>query len=846
MGATVIFDPNIILLPVLLVSGLFSLVTGGLLVTRSLFRFRAQVNQSIAMDVELVRVTKKADRPGEQKQAEAWKEEVLVMEKLLEAMASFKRTTNPIKRFFYEAPTIVFEISKPAGSEEILFFISMPKRFRDGIEKQVHSFFPDAVIEKASDYTIFTPGSATAISVLELKKTFALPLRTYKMMGTDSLDEIATAMSKMDTEDEGSVIQLVLAPTGGNEWRKQGKEIAQRMQQGKQLKQAIESPLSSHAAFAKSVAKAVVKETASQATSGMSSSDPNHPKSEDRTVSLTPEEQELVKAIENKSNLPAFRTNIRLLASAKTESRAEELLSHMENAFTQFDYTEVNSFRVKKRKKGKQAAFDYIFRNFDAEHAVLLSSEEVASVFHFPISVTETPKIKWLKAGAAAPPVNIPKEGVPLGYNDYRGTRTDIRLTDDDRRRHLYVVGQTGTGKSYFIEGLAKWDAKAGHGLCFIDPHGDAIESILASIPRERADDVIVFDPSDTGRPIGLNMLEYDPKHPEQKTFVINEMIGIFDQLYDLKSTGGPMFEQYMRNAMLLIMEHPESGSTLMEISRVLADEEFRKMKLSHCTNPIVRDFWTKEAEKAGGDAALANMVPYITSKLTTFISNDIMRPIIAQQESSIDFRGIMDEGKILLVNLSKGKIGEINARLLGMVIVGKLLMAALSRVDIPENERKDFYLYMDEFQNVTTDSIAQILSEARKYRLDLIIVHQFIAQLKEEISKAVFGNVGSMVALRVGPEDAEFLEKQFAPVFTANDLMNVDNRQGFARLLINGEQTKPFNMKTLPSPQGDRQVAEALKELSRLRYGRDAAIVNREILDRVNNFMRVARGLGE
>ncbi|NTW15279.1 MAG: type IV secretion system DNA-binding domain-containing protein [Candidatus Moranbacteria bacterium] len=833
------------LLPLIVLSGLCTILSGGALVARSFMRFRSQVNQSIAMDVELVRVAKPTERSGEQRQAEAWKEEVLVMEKLLEAMALFKRKTNPVKRFFYEAPTIVLEIAKPAGSEEILFFISMPKRFRDGIEKQIHSFFPDAVIEKASDYTIFTPGSFTAVSVLDLKAAPALPLRTYRMMGTDSLDEIATAMSKMDTDVEGAVVQLVLAPVRGSEWRRHGKEVAQRMQQGTRLKQAIESPLASRSSFARSIAKSVVQETASTVTFGTTKTNPNVPSPEKAPVSLTPEEQELIKAIEGKSNLPAFRVNVRLLASASTEERAEQILSHVENAFTQFDNTGVNSFRVKKRKKSRQAAFDYIFRNYDDEHAMLLSTEEVASVFHFPISVTETPKIKWLKAGAAAPPINIPKEGLPLGYNDYRGIRTEIRLTDDDRRRHLYVIGQTGTGKSYFIEGLAKWDARQKHGFCFIDPHGDAIENILASIPRERADDVILFDPSDTERPIGLNMLEFDPKHPEQKTFVINEMIGIFDQLYDLKSTGGPMFEQYMRNAMLLIMEHPESGSTLMEISRVLADEDFRRMKLSHCANPIVRDFWTKEAEKAGGEAALANMVPYITSKLTAFISNDIMRPIIAQQESGVDFRKVMDEGKILLVNLSKGKIGEINARLLGMVIVGKLLMSALSRVDMPESERRDFYLYMDEFQNVTTNSIAQILSEARKYRLDLIIVHQFIGQLKEEISKAVFGNVGSMVALRVGPEDAEFLEKQFAPVFTANDLMNVDNRQGFARLLINGEQSKPFNMKTLPSPSGDREVAAALKELSRLRYGRDANIVNREILSRVNQFVRGTHGLG-
>jgi hypothetical protein len=328
-------------------------------------------------------------------------------------------------------------------------------------------------------------------------------------------------------------------------------------------------------------------------------------------------------------------------------------------------------------------------------------------------------------------------------------------------------------------------------------------------------------------------MMEYDPAHPEQKGFVINEMIGIFDQLYDLKATGGPMFEQYMRNAMLLVMEDPDSGSTLMEIPKVLADEEFRAMKISKCQNPVVVDFWTKEAEKAGGEASLANMVPYITSKLTTFISNDMMRPIIAQQKSTINFRDIMDNKKILLIKLAKGKIGEINARLLGMIMVGKLLMNALARVDIDEDKRVDFYLYIDEFQNFTTNSIAQILSEARKYKLCLILAHQFIGQLKEEISKAVFGNVGSMMVFRVGAEDGEFMEKQFEPTFKRQDLVNVDNRQGFARILINDVLTKPFNMSTYPPTKGDQEVANALKELSRLKFGRDKNIVNREIMER-------------
>ena len=342
-----------------------------------------------------------------------------------------------------------------------------------------------------------------------------------------------------------------------------------------------------------------------------------------------------------------------------------------------------------------------------------------------------------------------------------------IRLSDDDRRRHLYVIGQTGVGKSVMIENLAVEDIKRGKGVCFIDPHGDAVEKILSLIPKGRVDDVIVFDPGDIWRPIGFNILEYDFDKPEQKTFIINEMVGILDRLYDLKTTGGPMFEQYLRNALLLLMEDaPNEPATLVEVPRIFSDAAFRDRKLARITNPVVVDFWEKEATKAG-EAALANMTPYITSKFNNFIANDYVRPIIGQVKSAFNFRQAIDEGKILLVNLSKGRIGDINANLLGMIIVGKILMAALSRVDIEQEKRRDFSLFMDEFQNISTDSIATILSEARKYRLNLVIAHQFIAQLNEKIRDAVFGNVGSMAAFRVGAEDAEFLIKYFAPVFT-------------------------------------------------------------------------------
>ncbi len=423
-------------------------------------------------------------------------------------------------------------------------------------------------------------------------------------------------------------------------------------------------------------------------------------------------------------------------------------------------------------------------------------------------------------------------DGVLLGENVHKADRAEVRMGDEDRMRHFYVIGQTGTGKTALLKNMIIQDIEHGKGVCMIDPHGTDIEDVLANIPSERIDDVIYFDPADTERPMGLNMLEYDPARPEQKTFVINELFSIFQKLYGGNPESmGPIFEQYFRNAAGLVIEDPESGNTLLEVSRVMADAEFRKVKLSRCGNPVVAQFWQEIAGKAGGEATLANIVPYITSKFDVFLANDIMRPIIAQKHSAFDFRRVMDEQKILLVNLSKGRLGDINANLIGLILVGKILMAALSRVDA--TERPDFYLYIDEFQNVTTDSISAILSEARKYRLGLTVAHQFIAQLDERIKDAVFGNVGSMAAFRVGNEDAEFLEPQFAPVFSAADLASIENYNAYIRLLVNGVPERPFNIATLPPSPGTSEVAPKIKELSALKYGRPRAGIEEEIRER-------------
>ena len=824
-----IYNLNLILYPLAGLAATVCFASGFLLVFKSFVSFRGLITRSLNMDLDIVKVSrplKRESQGGEQQQPKSEKELISVMEHLFASLGNIKEKAGLFHRIIYGDAIIALEIANPSENDEISFFVGAPKKFINIVERQIHSFYPKASIEKVKDYNIFFPESFTAASSLRLKDKHHFPVRTYQTLESDPLNNITNVLGKFDEKKEGAAIQLLMKPARGL-WREKGKQVAHKMQQGRRLSDVKSDTILRQSA--RGFSNIVFKKDDQKNKDIF--------KSEKDTIQLTPEEQEIVKKIEGKSGKPGFNANIRLVASALTQERAEVILSELENAFIQYENPGLNSFKVVRENKSraKNIAFDFIFRNFRDDQSFVLSSEEVASIFHFPLFSTETPKISWLKARTASPPSNISKEGITLGFNDYRGVETVIRHADDDRRRHFYIIGQTGTGKSTMIEEMAKQDIKAGKGVCVIDPHGDLVDHILESVPKERAEDVVFFDPADTERPYGLNMLEYNANKPEQKTFVINEMINIFDKLYDLRQTGGPMFEQYMRNAALLVMEHPESGSTLMEIPRVLADEEFRHLKLSHCTNPVVKNFWEKEAEKAGGEAALANMVPYITSKLTQFISNDMMRPIIAQEKSTINFRRAMDNQMIILVNLSKGKIGEINANLLGMIIVGKILIAALSRVDMPEHERKDFYLYIDEFQNFTTDSIAQILSEARKYRLALVIAHQFIAQLKEEISKAVFGNVGSICSFRIGAEDAEFVQKQFEPVFDANDLMNVDNHNCFMKLLIASQVASPFNMKTYTPTAGSKEIAEAIKELSKLKYGRNRDIVNEEILKKAS-----------
>jgi len=733
-------------------------------------------------------------------------DELKTAEQFFSSLTGGIKEADPIKRLLFGNPFFVFEIAVHRIGEEIYFYVACPRSLAQMMEKQILGFWPKAQVQPVTDYNIFNPEGQAVGSIANLAKSPVFSIKPYQEFTTDPLSTITSVFTKLAREGEGAALQILIRPSK------------------RSLKKMAEKIISSILGIKKEkglISEVIFPETKKE----IKPEPPTQP---------TPLQQTQISAISQKAAQPLFDTNLRILASGPTGPRALEILNQLQSSFDQFNSPILNQIKFRKLSGGnlKKLFYRFSFRIFNEKETILFSSGEIASIFHFPSAALLTPFIKWLKARQAPPPPNLPKEGIILGKNIFRGEERIVPILKDDRRRHFYIVGQTGTGKSVLLQEMIRQDIEKGEGVALIDPHGDMAEKILGLIPPGRAEDVIYFNPADFERPLGLNMLEYDPKYPEAKTFVVNELIEIFEKLYNLKAQGfgGPIFEQYMRNSLLLVMEDPESGNTLIEVPRVLSDTSFRKYKLSKCQNIVVKNFWELEAEKAGGEAALANMVPYITSKMNVFIANDLMRPIISQPKSAFNFREIMDEGKILIINLCKGKLGDINSYLLGMIIVGKILISALSRADLPEEKRRDFYLYIDEFHNVTTRTITTVLVEARKYRLAMIFGHQYVGQLDEDTQKAIFGNVGSILAFRVGPDDAKYLVTQFEPIFDENDLVNFDNYNAGLRLLIKGETSKPFNIVTFSPSKGNPEVARLIKEYSRVKYGRDRGLVESEL----------------
>ncbi len=731
------------------------------------------------------------------------------------------------KNKFYGQKHFAFEIVAAKGS--VHFYASVPVSMVDVVQQAVVSAYPSARLEEVSEHNIFSPIgriSGTMGGELTLKEDFAYPIATYQDLKRDALQSVLNALSTLE-KDDGAGIQFLIRPADPS-WRKKAAALAKRKKGGKDNKSKSGAVLD----YAGQLATALSKPPESK--------DPNKP---DEKKELSSVEQAVVEAIEDKTRSPGFEVMIRVIASSNISQRAQSIQNNIVASFALFDAPGKNGFKFTPARDIESFTTAYIMRFFPQENNTnILNAVELATLFHFPDQNNiPTSQLERQASKQVDGPRNIPDDGIMLGYNIFRGAKKRINLSLEDRRRHVYSVGQTGTGKSTFLENLALQDMLNGNGFAFIDPHGDTVENLLAMVPKERTEDVIYFNPSDMEYPLGLNMLEFDD--PDQKDFLIQEAIGMLYKLYDPQRQGiiGPRYEHLFRSAALTVMAGPDGG-TFIDIPKLFSDKNYVNQKLKYVTDQTVLDFWLKEMPGSERSNEFGEVKSWFVSKFGAFLSNQMMRNIIGQTRSAFNLRDIMDNKKILLVNLSKGRTGELNSKLLGMIFVMKFQAAAMSRANIPEADRQDFSLYVDEFQNFSTESFASILSEARKYRLSLIVANQFTTQLTEEIRDAVFGNIGTIVSFRVGTNDAEFLAKYFSPVFDIHDLQRVPNFNTITRMLVGGVPTQPFSMATLSQlGEPNAQLSTALKQLSAAKFGRPRAQVENEIFSRLRTEEPVA-----
>lgn len=695
-----------------------------------------------------------------------------------------------IRKYYDPQVSVSFELVAEPGS--IRFVVAVPKEIVNFIEKQIHGAYPSADISETKDYNIFEKEGEVAYAELRVSGPPYYAIKTYDELKSDGLNAITNSLSKL-ADHEATVIQYVVSPISKS-WINRGKSYIK----------SIEKP----------------------------------PKEGEKQKHV---DSDVLEGVKRKVAKLGLGVVIRVVASSPSADSANMHVENVVGSFQQFSHPHLA--QIKKFSSPFAKYIDYPFEESflyryypKINNQSVLNVEELATIFHFPNKDVQTPSIKWLLFKRSEPPANLPDNGLYVGFSEFRGVKKKIHLQIDDRRRHMYILGQTGTGKSEFMMSLAAQDIIEGRGLAFIDPHGDAVEELLRIIPKERAEDVIYFDPGDPDRPMGLNILEAGSE--QAKHLAVNSFIGLLYKLYDPNHQGiiGPRLERAVRNVMLTAMAEP--GNTMIEVLRLLIDPEFVKTKLDLVDDPLVKQYWTEEIANTN-EFHKSETLGYFVSKFDRFVTEKLMRNIIGQSESAFNFRKVMDEQKILLVNLAKGKIGDENSQFLGLLLVPRILTAAMSRADIPMEERKDFYLYVDEFQNFSTPDFAQILSEARKFRLSLTVANQFISQIDEKIRDAVFGNVGTMVTLRAGSDDAKYLESQFGPTFTASDIMNLTIGNAYVKLLINGQPSSPFSMYSdYPGwqaiPRND-ELAGMIRELSRLRYGRDKDIVEAEIKVRAN-----------
>ena len=827
-------------LQIILIIGLLAAI--GFLIA---WRIRVRRNLERSLNMVFLQVSvpikdSKEDRERESEQyssGKTFKEVNDVMTHLFEALHSIYREdyVNIVTgQDFFSCEYVVLD-------GLLRFFVVVPRHLKSLVEKQVTAFYPDVFIEQVEDYNIFREGYRSSGMYVRLIKPNMYPIRTYQFLGSDPFNNIANALSKIE-HYEGVAIQLMLRPLPDG-WQEKGRRKAEELFQGKKKKTFFQK-INIFAWFGTLLRLLVQGAEREKFTEVMDT--------DKMTTRTTPLMDEQVKLMETKNVKVGFETIVRIVASAKNVHRAKQIVEEVKNSFAQYNAPNNNSFIRTKYFSLKGMLRGFILRNIKRDWLqrilhpgrTILCSEEAASIFHFPnIKYNRSPVIKWQEFKVAAAPSNMPIEGLFLGNNIYRGDAKPIHIKRDDRRRHFYIIGKSGTGKTTILKTMLKQDLEEGEGVCLIDPHGDLSEGIIPHIPRKRADDVIVFDPGDLERPMGLNILEAYTK--EQKEFMAQEALAIFIKMFG-EEIMGPRLQHYFRNGCLTLMDDEEEGATLIDLPRLFTDDSWQRYKVNKVKNPVVKAFWEKEMT-ATGMREKQEMIPYFSAKFGPFVTNAQIRNIIGQVKSGFDFREVMDQGKVLICNLAKGRVGDLNSQLLGSVMVAKIQMASMSRVDIPEEERKDFYMYVDEFQNFVTESFASILSEARKFRLNLIIAHQYISQITRmagggkgvhedtTIRDAVFGNVGSMMCFKIGAQDAEYMAKEFSPIFSEQDLINIANYQAYIKIAIDNATSRGFTMSTVYDPsKGDLEAAEAFRQLSRLKYAREQQFVEREIYRRV------------
>jgi len=811
----------------------FSLV-GGIYMLRWWYHER-KAEDLVFLEVIAPRADSKRDY--EQKTEKDFREKIEVMKQFYRALTEIDEMnlSNLFRSIIWNFNKISFELLME--DRQLKFLVVCDRYYQSILEKQITSFFPSADIQPRKDYELKKPNSVVNGYYLFTKKEFWFPIKDAKEMENDPLSDIANVFSKLD-ENEIAVMQMVINPIAGDAWRKTNKRKADKyFKRQKDFHIPIVSDIPLLGEIFNFLAGMLLPGQSDRITNAPGAS------GGDGYVRMIESEEKVAKAMGEKASQEGFDVSIRVLASAKSSERTQEILNNIVVGMTVFKYSISNWFENRRIIPIDAINWFLILHGFKRRlgkfyfgKTFILVPSELATVFHFPdAKYNNIPTIKWLAYKVLPPPTNLPREGVLLGMNSFRGEETMVYMKKQDRSRHHYILGKSGSGKSALLSFMARQDVKNGEGFCLIDPHGDLVEDVLKYVPKERARDVIVFDPSDTNRPMGLNLLE--AHSPEEKDRASLDAMNIFIKLFG-NEIFGPRIQHYFRNGCLTLMDDEDEGATLIDLPRLFVDDAFQKYKVSKCRNTVVKQFWENEMAKTG-EREKSEMIPYFSSKFGPFITNTTMRNIIGQPNSAFNIRKIMDEGKILLVNLSKGKVGDVNAQLLGLIFVNKISMAAMSRADIPEKQRRDFYLYVDEFQNFATDAFADILSEARKYHLALIMAHQYIAQLKQtsgyekesKLQGAVFGNVGTMMSFKVGAEDGEYLEKEYAPDLTQQDIIGISNYKAYCKLNIDNATSRPFSLQTIWDPSGENEkAAQIIKEYSRLKYGRKREFVDQEI----------------